>query len=123
MKKILLLMLVSFFISCGPSEKLQGFDAEKWKIDRNGCEGLRLSMKDIFREQQDEIKGLRENDLKELLGKPDKQELYVRSQKFFVYYLEPGPSCENAKDLPLTLTVRFNALGLTNEVFLENNNP
>ena len=115
-------MLVPISVSCGPSEKLQGFDAEKWKSDQNGCKELRLSMKDIFREQQDEIKGLRENELKELLGKPDKQELYVRSQKFFVYYLEPGPLCENAKDLPLTLTVRFNALGLTNEVFLENNN-
>ena len=122
MKKILLLMLVSVVVSCGTSEKLQGFDAEKWKADQNGCKGLRLPMKEIFQKEQDALKGLRENELKELLGKPDKQELYVRSQKFFVYYLEPGPSCENAKDLPLTLTVRFNALGLTNEVFLENNN-
>lgn len=105
--------------SCG-TEKLENFDAETWRKDANGCAGLRTGMIRAIEAQQDKIMGLRENELKDLLGKPDKQELYVRNQKFFIYYIEPGPLCENGPELPLTLHIRFNALGVTNEVFLEN---
>lgn len=118
----MLLSLLALLFSCGPSSNLEGFDAESWKKDHNGCMGLRTSMAGIFQSQQDKIKGLHENELRALLGKPDKQELYVRSQKFFVYYLEPGPLCEGGRESPLTLTIRFNSIGLTNEVFLENLN-
>lgn len=119
MRIILFLLAVLIFASCG-GEKLEGFDAEKWKTDDNGCNGQRISMKEIFEFQHEKILGLHENELKAMLGKPDKQELYVRSQKFFVYYLEPGPLCQKGNEFPLTLHIRFNSLGFTNEVFLEN---
>ncbi len=122
MRLILCLAMMAILVSCGSGE-LVGFDADSWKNDANGCNGRRVAMKSIFEEQADKLIGLQENKLKAMLGKPDKQELYVRSQKFFVYYLEPGPLCENSTEFPLTLHIRFNSLGNTNEVFLENARP
>jgi len=121
LKKYRLLPIIALmFYGCGLPADLNGYNDVTWKSDANGCNGDRLAMTEVFVTQKDKIKGLDEPQILRLLGKPDKQELYIRSQKFFVYYMEPGPTCENSIEPPLLLTIRFNALGYTNEVFLEN---
>lgn len=121
MKQLLIALSISIvLLSCGPAAKLDGFDATVWKEDAGGCKGTRATMAEVFKTQGSKIEGLDEGDVTKLLGKPDGKELYVRSQKFLIYYLEPSPDCKNGKPEPLTLKIRFNALGYSNEVFLEN---
>jgi len=59
---------------------------------------------------QDQIKGL--------LGKPDMHEIYRRSQRFYIYWVDPGASCKNfiADKKAANLTLRYNALGRVHEV-------
>ncbi len=121
-KAFLLIASTIVFCSCTSGVLLEGFDGDMWKNDPNGCQGDRQKMAGVFQSQKELLMGLSENDLKEILGSPDKQELFVRSQKFFAYYIGPAPTCPSGQELPLTLTIRFNALGFTNEVFLENLN-
>lgn len=57
-------------------------------------------------------------DLVDLLGRPDENQLLDRNQKFFKYYLEPGPNCDNPKVDAKKLVLRFNAMGLAKEVMI-----
>jgi len=55
------------------------------------------------------------------MGRPDKNELYRRQQKFYIYYLEPGSLCKEsnqASDSASYLSLRFNATGIVNEIFV-----
>ncbi len=54
-------------------------------------------------------------DLVQLLGRPDENELLTRNQKFFIYYLEPGPQCKSPVDHAKKLVLRINAMSLTKE--------
>lgn len=56
----------------------------------------------------------------ELLGRPDRNELYKRNQKFYYYYLTPAPECANYNANSSTrLAIRFNAMGLAKEIMIE----
>lgn len=67
-------------------------------------------------DQREKLKKLSEMDLFELLGRPDENQLLERNQKFFTYYLEPGPGCDNPKEDAKKLILRLNAMGLAKEV-------
>ncbi len=61
-----------------------------------------------------------------LLGNPDQNELYKRNQKFYTYFLQPGPGCAAANAAPgdrdaapKKLVIRFNAMGLAKEIIVE----
>lgn len=58
-------------------------------------------------------------DVVQLLGRPDENQLLERNQKFYTYYLEPGPLCENSKEGAKKLILRFNAMGLAKEVMIK----
>lgn len=111
---------LSSLISCGPSApKLEGIDIDAWRDDKEGCGQVRTkSIADLDRQRRSLLK-LSEIQILKLLGKPDENELYERNQKFYRYYLEPGPSC----DVPATnakfLSIRFNATGRAQEVAIE----
>jgi outer membrane protein assembly factor BamE (lipoprotein component of BamABCDE complex) len=68
--------------------------------------------------QKEELKGLSEDDIIELLGRPDRNELYKRNQKFYYYDLEPGKPCDSTAHNQ-QLILRFNAMGLAKEVAIE----
>jgi len=71
--------------------------------------------------QKEQILGKAEHDVLKIMGRPDKNELYRRQQKFYIYYLEPGPLCEEslqASDSASYLSLRFNATGIVNEIFV-----
>ncbi len=111
-----------FFIvqSCGkPLPALENIDIEKWKEDKAGCLLVRQSFLDHLNRQKEKIKSLSESEVIELLGRPDKNELLKRNQKFFYYYLEPGPVCGKKEVAFKKLMIRFNAIGLAKEVSIE----
>jgi len=116
---ILLLLNISILSSCNRKEKkvdrLQKFNAELWKGDKNGCNGDRLGLKDDLLALKHNMRGLKSNEIEAFLGKADAQELYERSQRYFIYFLEPGPKCDMATKNPMALFVRFNAVGIANE--------
>jgi hypothetical protein len=95
--------------------KLENFDDQVWIQDKNGCKGERMLLKDNLLASKYYMRGLKAEQIEEYLGKPDAQELYDRNQKYYIYYLEPGPKCSDAKEKPLALFVRFTAVGIANE--------
>jgi hypothetical protein len=115
------LFLAFCFLSCTSSIELEDFSAEDWKSDRNGCLGKRGPMLESVMTQKEQILGKAEHDVLKVMGRPDKNELYRRQQKFYIYYLEPGPLCEvslQASDSASYLSLRFNATGIVNEIFV-----
>ncbi|MFZ1807371.1 MAG: hypothetical protein WAU36_09130 [Cyclobacteriaceae bacterium] len=113
-------LLLFFFVllsSCSSSlPTLEGIDLTLWKGDKNGCNGDRSKMIMAITQEKEKLKVLSEMDIIKLLGRPDENDLLQRSQKFYVYYLEPGPGCDQAKADPKKLILRMNAMSLTKEV-------
>ncbi len=113
-------MVVVILFSCGKElPTLQGIDTEKWKEDKNACRGQRRSMEQPLRVELSKLKGLNEMNIIELLGRPDENELYKRNQKFYYYYLSPGPGCTVSDSSAHRLVLRFNAMGYAQLVSIE----
>lgn len=121
MKKIPGIALFLFFlISCGkPLPDLSAIDIEKWKNDRGGCKNERAAYADAVTQKIEELKGLSEDQVIKLLGRPDRNELYKRNQKFYYYDIEPGKSCNAEQAANLQLVFRFNAMSRAKEVSVE----
>jgi outer membrane protein assembly factor BamE (lipoprotein component of BamABCDE complex) len=98
---------------------LDGIDLVKWKNDKNGCGGVRAGLVEPLQTQRSKLEGLSESQIVKLLGRPDKQELYKRNQKFYNFFLQPGQACGQYIAKPLTLSIRFNATGLAKEIVIE----
>jgi outer membrane protein assembly factor BamE (lipoprotein component of BamABCDE complex) len=118
--KLVVLLLLLFF-SCGKSlPTLNNIDLKEWLQDKNACNGKRTAMASAIDEQKEKLLGLSENQIVDLLGRPDHNELYKRNQKFYYYFLEPGTSCTNYNErTSKQLVVRFNAMGIAKEVSVE----
>ena len=118
MYKYLFLLLIS--VSCTQSFSLQDFDEEKWKNDKKGCNGNRMEMINTLINSKEELLKKSDFQISQVLGKPDKQELLERSQKFFIYFISPASDCDqfdqNASSI--YLQIRFNALLKSNEVLV-----
>lgn len=114
------LVLIMLFASCAkPLPVLEGVNLEVWKSDRNGCQGKRAKMIEAVVSEKEKLKTLSEMDLVELLGRPDENQLLDRNQKFYKYYLEPGPACDQSSTEPKMLILRINAMGLTKETLVK----
>ena len=115
------LILFPFFISCGkPLPHIEGVDLVRWEADKNGCDNIRLSMRDAIDKEKEKLLSLDQIQIVELLGRPDQNELSERNQKFFHYFIEPSGSCKGDRiHNPARLVIRFNALGLAKEVAIE----
>lgn len=118
--KWLSILLVSFCVSCDkPLPTLEGMDLEQWRQDKNACGKVRTGMRDAVDSQKEKLLALDQMQVVELLGRPDQNELSSRSQKFFYYFIEPGPSCGTSDSAAVRLVIRFNAVGLAKEVAVE----
>ncbi|MEM1137180.1 MAG: hypothetical protein AAGI07_15180 [Bacteroidota bacterium] len=119
MKYIFFLLLITACSSKRISE--DAFESSIWKNDKMGCESKRLDLLDNFEAIKSKIIGISENDTRRLLGAPDKVQLFERSQKFYIYFIEPGKQCEgnahNQKE-GRSYHVRFNSLNQVNEISL-----
>jgi hypothetical protein len=114
------LALSLFIFSCGKSlPEFEGIDTQSWKNDRNGCGSKRLKMREAIQKEKNKLLALDELEIIQLLGKPDRNELFKRNQKFYYYFLEPSDQCPTHGLAPEKLTIRFNAMGLAKEVIVE----
>ncbi|GJM30454.1 MAG: hypothetical protein DHS20C17_30890 [Cyclobacteriaceae bacterium] len=108
-------------VSCQSQPHIESFDAIGWQSDTNGCQGFRLDQLEVLMDDQQELLGWNEPALTGYLGSPDYRELYVRNQKFLIYYLEPTWECGSVgKENPLRMYVRIDALGQSKEISLRN---
>lgn len=120
MKRSLLLSALFFCVACSKRlPDLTGIDLKAWKDDYKGCLGKRKPFLEDLRSQREKLKGLSEKDLVALLGKPDRNDLSTRHEKFYYYFISPGPGCEGVDSIELALIVRFNATGVSKEVAIE----
>lgn len=123
-------IFILFFIigiqqACSSKIELKDVDLENWKKDRNACLGLRAQEIEDFKARKNEILGKDNQALIKTFGRPDRVELANRSQSFYIYYLEPGPACDNTskKDQPLMAILRLNALSRVSEVTVSTLDP
>ncbi|HEV8515176.1 MAG TPA: hypothetical protein VGQ59_17965 [Cyclobacteriaceae bacterium] len=115
----IIFLFATLLVACGkPLPTLDGIDLKQWKEDRNGCNHFREKLIDTLTSQKDKLLGLSEDDVIGLLGRPDQNELYKRNEKFFKYFLEPGPTC-GSDSSEMILSIRFNSVGLAKEVVIE----
>jgi hypothetical protein len=115
-----IILITAAVISCGKKlPEFKNVDLTAWKEDKNGCLGHRKEMVEGLQSEKEKLLALNEMQIVELLGKSDQRELYKRNQKFFYYFLEPAADCKIAATAPKKLVVRFNAMGLAKEAFIE----
>lgn len=78
---------------------------------------------DALMKGKSSILGQSENKILAFLGKPDKNELYSRNQKFFIYYISPNSGCEqfSSSENSIYLSIRINAVGFASEAFVYKN--
>ena len=118
--RLLTLLFILFASGCTDSPSIEGLDLELWKNDKYGCDYVRFDYLEILVKGKDKLLNRDQNVIEAILGSPDEHQLDKRKQKFFYYYLEPGPKCGEDISHPIRLQIRFNALGLSSEVFFEN---
>jgi hypothetical protein len=120
MRNIVGLLLVWMMLACGgPTPNWEGIDWNTWRNDRDACGQQRAKLVPALDRQKEKLKSMSEMEVVKLMGKPDENELYKRNQKFFYYYLSPGPGCPTPDSAAQRLVIRFNAMGLAKEVSIE----
>ncbi len=126
MKTFLLLFLSSLlFFSCTKKPTLEGFDLALFKSDRGACKGERLKQMDWLKANKMTWKGVSSNDVEDILGKPDIQQLADRNQEYYIYFLERGDHCAKITNpsQAKTMAFRFSAIGLATEITFQNGLP
>jgi len=70
-------------------------------------------------------KGVSSNDVEDILGKPDIQQLADRNQEYYIYFLESGAQCAKITNpsQAKTMAFRFSAIGLATEITFQNGLP
>ncbi len=113
------IFFVFLLISCSDKPLIRNFDSKEWIGDAGACKGIRKNLVERIMSAKTSFLGKAEERIRNTLGKPDRVELYERSQKFYVYYLEPGPGCTIHENNPQMLMIRFSAVGLSDEIFTQ----
>ncbi len=102
----------------GPPDRLDTLDLNQWRHDKRGCEGIRKNQMTDLDALKQALLGKTANEIGVLFGKPDIHQIGGRGLKTYVYFLEPGPQCQDIKGKSEALKVlfRFSAVGLLTEV-------
>ncbi len=126
MKHLRILVLVPFlfffssiWVGCSsPPDKFGNLDLIKWRSDRGGCNDVRKGLENDLKQTQDKLLGMHIEEVGRMLGRPDINQLAGRDQKFYVYFLEKGPHCNDIaqKSNAQKLILRFNSIGLLSEI-------
>jgi len=113
-KFLSILITLSFLIiGCSsPNTDLPNFNEGAWKKDKDGCDGIRQQMRSQLIESKELLKGMNGDEISDVLGKPNNVNLAKRNQKYFIYNI----TCATDSKEPSTLSIRFNATGLSYEV-------
>lgn len=131
MRKIFIVVfgIISYSIllsSCSSKVDLKNVNLENWKKDRDGCIGLRLNELEAFRIVKNDLLGKDNQAIIKTFGRPDKVELTDRSQSFFIYFIDPAPSCAGLDanaELPMKVMLRMNAYSRVSEVVISRLDP
>ena len=126
MKTTLLLFFTSIiFLSCTKKPSLEGFDVVLFKNDRGACKGDRVQQLAWLKANKMTWKGVSSNDVEDILGKPDIQQLADRNQEYYIYFLESGQQCAKITNpsQAKTMAFRFSAIGLATEITFQNGLP
>jgi hypothetical protein len=125
--KILYVVLAAMLVSgCNSAPDQFGkLDLKKWRGDRGGCNGIRTVLEPAFKAEIQNLKGKSANTIGELLGRPDVNQIADRNQKFYIYFLEKGPQCNQAgsKSTSRSVAIRMSAIGLATEITFQNGIP
>lgn len=109
--RIIPFLFLLLTVSCNDIPELENIDLQQWQSDKNGCNNYRIEAVESLLAQKDKLRGLSQSEMIELLGNADKHQLYERSQKFFIYYLQPNENCKQYVDGYIkALYIRFNSL-------------
>lgn len=106
-----------FLLGCQSTPTVTGFEPSKWNSPLKECHDSRLEQAQMLIDQQSQLLGCRQTQIKSLLGKPDEHELYLRTRNYFYYNLTPGDTCPNISK-PLQLSILFNALDRAKEIMI-----
>ena len=127
MKRFLLKIALSLWIltSCETTRPdIAGLNYEKWELDKYGCEGDRMDMVRLVIENKDKFLRFRQNQIIDILGKPDNLTLYDRGQTIYFYYIMYHPNCPDVSYRDemerVKLEIRFDALNRSKELFVYN---
>lgn len=105
--------------SCKPAPTIKGFDSEQWKNDPNGCKNERAKLFPVLEKNRNKLIKVEAAQVLKFLGRPDKNELSRRNQRFHIYFVEPGGQCKGRKDnYGKILRIRFDALNRVSEVIV-----
>jgi outer membrane protein assembly factor BamE (lipoprotein component of BamABCDE complex) len=127
MYRIIILLCLFGVFACQKSPKLENFDSKLWKKDKLACKNLRKDLIKSLSLQKEKLKGLGQNQIMQILGKPDLQELHNRNQRFYVYFYEKGKICDTPNsiadytklDKEKIVLVRFTAIDKVTEVIIQ----
>lgn len=113
--QVLSLALLS---SCGVPEEFQAFNSKAWKEDRYACKGQRAELVDDFEQIRKDLYGQKEYVVRNLLGKPDQEELLKRSERIYYYYIETGDQCADRTKMSGAnrIELRLNSLAKVSEI-------
>lgn len=119
-----LLALASISSCSGPVDAGK-VNLENWKLDRDGCKGLRMQELEEFKAIKNNFLGADNQALIKTFGRPDRVELVDKSQSFFFYFIEPSGDCEGVESEkePLRVLFRMNAISKVSEVTVTTLNP
>ncbi|WP_420149328.1 hypothetical protein [Spirosoma sp.] len=125
--KFLYLSLTAIILAgCSSAPDTFGkLNVKKWRSDRGGCNGIRATLVTDFKAEVQNLKGQSANALTDILGRPDINQIADRNQKFYIYFLEKGPQCDQpgAKSNSQSVAIRMSAIGLATEITFQNGIP
>jgi len=112
---IIILGTITLFCSCNEPVNFKNFSQENWKKDNLGCEGLRETEMEHFKEVKEVIQGVGETDILAILGRPNRHVLGKRMKKNYFYFVEV--TCKDLTTTPKSwLEVKFNSVSQVDEV-------
>ena len=116
---------LSILTSCETAiPRIEGLDYKKWELDKFGCNGDRMKMVRLITENKEKFFRYRQNQIIDILGKPDNLTLYERGQTIYFYYIMFHPNCSEvpyrAEEERVKLEIRFDALNRSKEIFVYN---
>ena len=117
--------IIFFLVSCTHKPDLNGLNVALFKMDRGGCNGDRVQQIAWLKTHKMTWKGVSSNDMEDILGKPDIQQLADRNQEYYIYFLERGDHCAKITNpsQAKTMAFRFSAIGLATEITFQNGLP
>jgi len=111
-------------VACStPPDTLGKLNVKKWRQDRGGCKNERSELVADLRGEQKQLIGKFADDIGKILGRPDIHQLGERNTKFYIYFLEKGPQCDDItkKSEAKKVVLKFNAIGLLSEITYQSN--